>query len=157
MLQRVHHRCHDARGDRGSAVVEFCTVGVLLLLPLLYLVVTLGRIEAASFAVDGAAREAARALVTAPREPAGRSRALAAVELGLADQGFDVAAADVLTIDCSQPDCLQPGGLVQATVELEVTLPGIPASFDAVVPTRVTVRSQQVLAVDAFRSRRPRP
>jgi Flp pilus assembly protein TadG len=143
--------------DRGSAVVEFSTVGVLLLLPLLYLVVVLGRIEAASFAVDGAAREAARALVTAPREAVGRSRAQSAVALGLADQGFDASAGDVLAIECSQPDCLAPGSLVMATVELEVTLPGVPAVVDRVVPTRVTVRSQQVLSVDAFRSRRPRP
>jgi Flp pilus assembly protein TadG len=143
--------------DRGSAVVEFSTLGLLLLLPLLYLVVVLGRIEAASFAVDGAAREAARALVTAPRESTGRARALSAVELGLADQGFDVPAADVLSIECSQPDCLRAGGLVVATVELEVTLPGIPGAVDRLVPTRVTVRSQQVLAVDAFRSRRSRP
>lgn len=143
--------------DRGSAVVEFSTLGLLLLLPLLYLVVVLGRIEAASFAVDGAAREAARALVTAPRESTGRARALSAVELGLADQGFDVPGEDVLSIECSQPDCLRPGGLVVATVELEVTLPGIPGAVDRLVPTRVTVRSQQVLAVDAFRSRRSRP
>lgn len=143
--------------DRGSAVVEFSTLGLLLLLPLLYLVVTLGRIEAASFAVDGAAREAARALVTAPRESVGRARALSAVELGLADQGFDVPGADALTIDCSQPACLQPGGLVVATVELDVALPGIPGAVDRLVPTRVTVRSQQTLTVDAFRSRRSRP
>ena len=149
-------RCRPT-GDRGSAVVEFSTLGLLLLLPLLYLVVALSRIEAASFAVDGAAREAARALVTAPRESVGQARAAAAVELGLADQGFDVPAADVLTVRCSRPGCLQPGGLVVAAVELEVTLPGVPGGLDRLLPTRVTVRSEQVLAVDAFRSRRPRP
>lgn len=145
------------REDRGSAVVEFCTVGLLLMLPLLYLVVVLGRVEAASFAVDGAAREAARALVTAPEEASGRDRALAAVALGLADQGFDVPAEDVLTIECAPQPCLQPGGLVRATVELELTLPGIPGAVDRIVPTRVTIRSAQALAVDAFRSRRVAP
>jgi len=138
-------------------VVEFCTLGLLLLLPVLYLVVALGRIEAASFAVDGAAREAARAFVTAPGEVIGRARALAAVRTGLLDQGFEVAPEDVLTIGCGTPPCLRPGGVVVARVQVEVVLPGVPAGVDQVVATRVTVRSEQVMSVDAFRPRRLRP
>ena len=142
--------------DRGGAVVEFSTLGLVLLLPLIYLVVALGRIEAASFAVDGAAREAARAFVTAPGESVGRGRALAAVRLGLLDQGFDVAPDQALTIDCDRSGCLRPGAVVAARVQLEVVLPGVPAGLDRLLPTRVTVRSEQVLVVDAFRPRRVR-
>jgi hypothetical protein len=135
-------------------VVEFVTLGVLLLLPVIYLVLALGRLEAASFAVDGAAREAARAFVTAPGAAAGRARALAAVRLGLLDQGFDPDPDQVLTIECTQPSgCLQPGGLVSVGVELSVLLPGVPAVLDRLLPSRVTVRSRQVLSVDAFRPR----
>jgi hypothetical protein len=131
--------------------VEFLTVGLLLMLPLVYLVLTLARIEAASFAVDGSAREAARALVTANTEEEGRRRAADAVRLGLLDQGFDVPTDDVLSIECSGQPCLLPGGLVVARVQVQVVLPGVPALLDRVLPTRVTVRAQQVLAVDAFR------
>ena len=49
----------QADGEQGTAVVEFCSLGLLLMLPLIYLVVAMGRIEAASFAADGSAREAA--------------------------------------------------------------------------------------------------
>ena len=36
--------------DRGSAVVEFVTLGVLLLVPLVYLVLAMGRVQAATYA-----------------------------------------------------------------------------------------------------------
>ena len=144
-------------GERGTAVVEFCTLGLLLMLPLIYLVVAMGRIEAASFAADGSAREAARALVTARNEAAGRARAAAAVRLGLLDQGFDVPVDDALVISCSKRPCLSPGGEVITRVAVPVVLPGVPAIVDRVIPVRVTVRSEQVAMVDAFRARGARP
>ena len=144
-------------GDRGTAMVEFCSLGLLLMLPLIYLVVAMGRIEAASFAADGSAREAARALVTARNEAAGRARAAAAVRLGLLDQGFDVPVDDALVISCSKTPCLSPGGEVITRVAVPVVLPGVPAIVDRVVPVRVTVRSEQVAMVDAFRARGARP
>jgi Flp pilus assembly protein TadG len=136
--------------DSGNAVVEFVTLGMLLLVPLVYLVVTLGRIQAASFAVDGAAREAARVLVTAPDEATGRARALAAIRLGLLDQGFAADPARVLAISCPATGCLTPQGQVAVEVTYQVTLPGVPAFVDAVVPVRVTVRARQLVVVDAF-------
>lgn len=145
-------RVEPANGERGTAVVEFCSIGLLLMLPLIYLVVAMGRIEAASFAADGSAREAARALVTARNEAAGRARAAAAVRLGLLDQGFDVPVDDALVISCSKTPCLSPGGEVITRVAVPVVLPGVPAIVDRVVPVRVTVRSEQVAMVDAFRA-----
>ena len=51
-------------GEEGSAVVEFVALAVLLLIPIIYLILTVGRLQAASYAVSTAAREAARAYVT---------------------------------------------------------------------------------------------
>ncbi|NKY41663.1 pilus assembly protein, partial [Cellulomonas septica] len=51
--------------DDGSAVLEFLGVALVLLLPTVYLVLVLGRLQAATFAVEGAAREAARTAVAA--------------------------------------------------------------------------------------------
>lgn len=138
------------RPDRGSAVVEFVTLGVLILLPLVYLVLTLGRLQAGAYAVDGAAREAARAFTAAPDDVTGRARALAAVQLGLHDEGLDVDPATALTVTCSATPCLTPQGRVAAQVAVQVVLPGIPAFVDRFASTHVTVRSEQVSAVDAF-------
>src|SRR3954464_11281688 len=74
--------------DQGSAVIEFVAIGVLLLVPLVYLVLAMGRVQAASFAADGSARAAARAFVTAADDDDARRRAAIAVQLGLRDQGF---------------------------------------------------------------------
>lgn len=137
--------------DDGSAVVEFVTLGVLLLLPVVYLVLALGRVQAATFAADGAAREAARAFVAADNEPEGQSRASAAVRLGLLDQGFDVDPTRALTLHCSASPCLTPQARVVVRVSVDVVLPGIPGFVDSVVPTHLTVRSTQTSVVDAFR------
>jgi hypothetical protein len=137
--------------DTGSAVVEFVTLGVLMLVPLVYLVITLGRVQAAAFAADGAARSAARAMVRADDEASGRARALAAVRLGLRDQGFDDDPATAGRVACSASPCLSPQGRVSVAVTVRVPLPGLPAVVDRVARTQVTVRAEHVAAVDAFR------
>ena len=140
------------RGDEGSAVVEFVSIGVVLLLPMVYLVVTMGRLQAAAYATDGSARAAARALVTADSDARGIARAKAQVRLGMLDQGFAVDPASALSISCSAGPCLTPEGRVEATVTVEVELPGVPAFFEKVLPTRITVTARQAAAVDRFRA-----
>lgn len=74
--------------DAGAATVEFVFAGVLLLVPLLYLVLALFEVQRNAFAVTQAAREAGRAIATAEKSSAGRARAVYAVQLALADQGL---------------------------------------------------------------------
>lgn len=139
-------------GDDGSAVVEFVVLGMVMLLPLMYLVLTLGRIQAAAYATAGGARAAARAMATAPEQADGLVRARQSVELGLRDQGFDTTGEAALTLTCSASPCLSPQGRIEAAVHVDVVLPGVPALFDAVVPTHVSVTSRHVVAVDYFRA-----
>jgi hypothetical protein len=115
-----------------------------------YLVIAMGRVQAASFAADGSARSAARAFVTAPGDTEGRDRARVAVRLGLRDQGFDDTAGS-LDLECSASPCLTPGARVVATVSVNVVLPGVPALLDRAVPLHVTVTATQVGTVDEFR------
>lgn len=150
-------RTHGPAGDDGSAVVEFVTLGVLMLVPLMYLVLTLGRIQAAAYATDGSARAAARALVTAASEQDGLASAAAAVRLGLLDQGFDIDPDAALTVRCSASPCLTPTARVEARVSVDVVLPGVPAFLDRAIPTRVNVTSRHVVIVDRFRSQRVAP
>lgn len=134
----------DPRPDAGNALVEFLGVALVLLVPLVYLVLVLGRMQAAAFAVDGAAREAVRAVLAAPTahaDPAVAARA--AVAIALADQGF--AQDDALTLACD-PACDRPGAQVAARVDLAVDLPLVPAFLrDAVplsVPTSATAHGE---------------
>lgn len=145
------------RGDEGSAVVEFVVLGMVMLLPLMYLVLTLGRIQAAAYATAGGARAAARAMATAPEQAIGLARARQSVELGLRDQGFDTTGAAALTLTCSAAPCLTPQGRIEAAVQVDVVLPGVPSVLDAVVPTHVSVTSRHVVAVDVFRASQVSP
>lgn len=154
LLARLCARLTGQRSDRGSAVVEFLGVALVLLLPVLYLVLTVGRVQAATFAVEGASREAARAFVTAPSSDDGARLASAAVTLALGDQGFAPGAGG-LTIACSSQVCLEPGGEVTAHVRLDVPLPLVPELVRGVVPLAVPVEARHVASVDAYAARRP--
>lgn len=135
--------------DEGSAVVEFLGVALVLLVPVVYLVLVLGQLQAAAFAVDGAAREAARAIVTADDAEAAAERATAAVQLALGDQGFDGERQNALSVDCTAA-CLDPGTSVTAHVAVEVPLPGVPGFLQDAVPLTVPVTASATAVVDTY-------
>ncbi|NYI42846.1 hypothetical protein [Demequina lutea] len=149
----------DRPADEGAAIVEFIALSLLLLVPLLYLVVTLSRIQAGAFAAEGAAHEAARAAVVtgvASREhgssretamAAGASRAEAAVALVADDFRFDSDDAS-LALSCEGP-CLEPGGNVDAEVTVVVALPGIPGFLTGALPLSVDVVGSARAPVDS--------
>ena len=65
----------DSADDRGSAALEFILVGMLLLVPLVYLIVSLGLIQGQSLGAEAGARHIARALSTAESPDAARQSA----------------------------------------------------------------------------------
>ncbi|WP_022890551.1 hypothetical protein [Agromyces italicus] len=116
---------HDRAGERGSASLEFLTVGVLLLVPLVYLVLALASIQGGALAVEGAARQAARVAVQAGDRATAVSAVERAVRVALADYGMDAGDASV-TIDCQDADCGQPGSRIRVSVQASVGLPLVP-------------------------------
>lgn len=151
-LARPRVRRVRASDEEGSALLEFLTLGVLLLVPVVYLVVSLGRFQAASFAVEGASREAARVLASAPDEEQAARQVDAVVAMALRDQGLagDDDPAPVITVRCSAEPCTTPETRVSVTVELEVVLPGVPAFLDAAIAARVPVRATGESVVERF-------
>ncbi|CAM3685179.1 pilus assembly protein [Isoptericola cucumis] len=142
--------------EAGAALVEFLGTAVLLLVPLVYLVLTLAQLQAGTFAVQGAAREAGRAMVTADSSSEGVARAQAAAGIALADQGFDdVAVAEALTLDCSADPCLTPGATVGVRVRVAVGLPFVPTGLRDWVPLEIPVEATQVATVDEYGQVRP--
>ena len=105
-------RCRGAR-DEGRAILEFIFLGILLLLPLTYLVLTAARLQAASFSASLAGREAGRAFVTAPSDPEGYARARAAAALAFSDFSFDSGAQ--VSLSCDGTPCLRPDGFVTSS------------------------------------------
>ena len=114
-------------GERGSAVVEFTFLALLLMVPLVYFIITVGQIQGGAFAVVGAADQAAKVYVAQPDAGSGRAAAEQAVMLALADYGHPVDNAR-MDASCQPSDCLAPGSAVTITVHLTVPLPFVPFS-----------------------------
>jgi Flp pilus assembly protein TadG len=138
------------REERGSALVEFVFLSVVLLIPLVYLVLSLGRLQAGSYAVAAAAREAGRAFVTAESSEGAAARAEAAAAIAFEDQGF--GAEGGIEISCSAAPCLTPEARVSVRARVRVPLPLVPEFARSVVPLEVPVTSTVTVAVDRFRS-----
>ena len=136
--------------DRGSAVIEFVVVGILLTLPVFYLVIALARLQAGAYAVTQAARESTRAYVTASSDGAGAGRATQAARWAFADQGFD---RGTVSMRCSARPCLTRGATVGASADLGVDLPFIPDFLRSAVPSTVHLHARHVEPVDRFGTR----
>jgi len=115
------------RGERGSAVVEFSWLALLLLVPLMYVMLAVFDVQRAAYGATAAARAAGRAFVIVPAgltEDEARAHAFEAARLAMADQGVDLGRGEV-SIRC-EPACLEPGSTVTVELETEVALPLIP-------------------------------
>ncbi|ROS76989.1 pilus assembly protein [Cellulomonas sp. PhB143] len=133
-------------GDRGNALVEFIGATVLLLVPALYLVVAVARVQSGALAVESAARSVARAVVTADSAAAAAARAQTATRLALADQRLP-GTADV-SVECSSDPCHVPGSTVVVTVRYEVGLPFVPRGLLDGRSLAVPVEAVQASPVD---------
>lgn len=116
--------------DDGSAALEFITVGVILLVPLVYLVIVLGAVQEQAFGVEAAARHTARAIAMASDAETAAARS-DAVLAGVIDE-YGMNAGSVQTgVSCVPVGaaCPAAGTTVIVTVATRVRLPFVPAVF----------------------------
>jgi hypothetical protein len=139
------------RDERGSASIEFITVGLLLLVPTVYLVLALASIQSASFAIEGAARQASRVFVQASTVAAGEAAAERAIAVTLADYGLDAGDATV-AISCrpDPTDCLTRRGYVTVTISIVAPLPLFPNTLETDLPLGVLIDSVATEQVSRF-------
>lgn len=133
------------RGERGSAVVEFYFLGIVLLVPLVYVMLTLLDVQRTAYGVTQAAREAGRLLAATGDEDA----ALTAAAIALDDQGVEVSGVD-LTFECTTEPCFMPGGEITVTVAATVALPLMPDVFADVVNAEIPVQGTHAAPVDRY-------
>lgn len=134
-----------SRDERGSALVEVIWLGILLLVPLVYVVLSVFEVQRGAFAVSAAARSAARAYSLAGSDAAGRDAAELSVRTALADQGLRGQPFD-LVISCTpEPGaCLRPGSTIRVVVVTRVGLPFLPDSLGRNRPSLRLDATQQV-------------
>jgi len=138
-------------GDEGSASLEFVTAGLILLLPLVYLVLTMAAIQGAALATEGAARQAVRVFVQAETPAEAEAQARRAVEFALADYGLRGSDARVAVRCTPRPsDCLTRRGRVTVTVGVSVPLPLVPPALTVHVPLAVPLEGSAAGQVSRF-------
>lgn len=120
-----------ARNDDGSAALEFITVGVILLVPLVYLVIALGVIQEQTLGAEAAARHTARVISQAPDAETAAARS-DAVLAGIIDEyGLEPGAVRV-SISCTPAGvaaCPSAGVTMVVTVATTARLPFVPPLF----------------------------
>ena len=113
--------------ERGSAALEFILVGLLMLVPLVYLVVSLGLIQGQSLGAEAGARHIARAVATATDAASASQRADAIMNAVVTEYGLDPGSVRV-SVACSPAGatCPEPGATLVITVASRVALPLVP-------------------------------
>lgn len=118
---------HTDDPERGSAALEFILVGLLLLVPLVYLVVSLGLIQGQALGAEAGARHIARAISTADGVDDARVRADRVLRAVASEYGMDAASVE-LDLSCAPAGarCPEPGATLVVTLATRVTLPLVP-------------------------------
>ena len=107
--------------EEGNAIVEFIGWSAVLVVPVLYLVVTLAQLQATTFAVASAADAASRVLEV-DDSPSAMDNAQLAMQLSLSDQGIDADLSGSLSVTCAH-GCAR-GQAAMVEVSVGVDLPG---------------------------------
>lgn len=138
------------REESGTAALEFITVGLILLVPLVYLVLALAALQAGTFAVEGAARQAARVYVQAPNAEEAAARAGRAIEFGLSDYGVDASTVTTSVRCTGAPTCPARNATVTVTVRVNIPLPLVPDVLDLSTAASVPIESSATQRVSRF-------
>lgn len=122
-----------SRDEAGNAVVEFIWLGLLLLVPLVYILIAVFDVQRGAFGVNAAARAAGRAYTLADTVQQAELRARQAARVALDDQGM--RGPFTLVIDCSPRPCLSPGSVTTVRITAQVVLPLAPDMFGGGQPS----------------------
>jgi hypothetical protein len=139
------------RDDVGGAIVEFCWLAVLLLVPLTYVVLTVFEVQKAAYAASSATREAGRAFVSSASAEAAYADALVAARIAAADHGLDLGPDEVVIACSPDPGCPPTADQrIEVRVGLSVPLPLVPRLLHGAVPAWVAVSGRHVETVDRY-------
>jgi hypothetical protein len=133
-------------------VVELVWLGILLLLPVLWIVMSVFDVQRGAFGISAAARAAARAYALAPDDATGLARARVAAWLALDDQGVHDVTPEV-TVACTPypGDCHQGTSVITVSVRSRVTLPLLPSALGDGRPS-FALSATQTVPIGEFRA-----
>jgi hypothetical protein len=151
----VRHVAARLREDQGSSSLEFITVGMIMLIPLVYLVLTMSAIQGGALATEGAARQAARVFVQAESISEAEGSAERAIEFALNNYGIDPTDASVEILCTPDPaDCLTRHGYVTVNIAVVIDLPLAPPVLSGNFPVQIPLDATATQQVSQFRGSR---
>lgn len=135
----------------GTAALEFIGVGLLMLVPLVYLVLALGAIQGQSLGAEAASRHLARSLSSAADPEAAEARAETVLTTVASEYGLD---RDTLRVQTSchpaSATCPSPGTTLTVTVTTSVVLPLVPPVFGLERVASIPIEATSVQKVSRF-------
>lgn len=134
--------------ERGQAVLEVLTIGIVLLIPLIWLLITLSKVHVAALAMTSAAREAALDASLAEDVVTARSGIDRAISDALTSYGLDPKAVEVR----ASLGGLQRGAPIDVHVSYRVPLLTVP--FIGSPGPSLSVSGSHTTAVPRFGDRR---
>lgn len=134
--------------DDGSAAIEFIVVGIILLVPLVYLVIALGVIQQQTFGAEAAARHIARVITQAPDAASAAERSDAVLTGIIHEYDLDADAVDVSLVCVPVTvECPASGATIVVTVATRARLPLVPELFGIDRSTAIPVQAEAVQKV----------
>ncbi|MCW2700985.1 MAG: hypothetical protein JWQ45_2520 [Blastococcus sp.] len=138
-MSRLRPRLCLLADEGGSALVEFVFIAVVVFVPLVYIVAGFSAVQRGVFASTAAAREAGRAMGTAPDAVTGQARAERAAQLAVEDQAVDGADVELAYAPAgagcdaagSYTPTLTPGEEFSVCATVTVRIPMLPDFIDA--------------------------
>lgn len=119
-----------ALDEEGSAAIEFLVVGLLLIVPIVYLVLALGSVQHQALGAEAGARHVARAIAAATGTADADARADSVVRTIVSEYGVDPDALDVdIACGTASASCPAAGATLVVTVRMRVGLPLVPPVF----------------------------
>lgn len=114
--------------ERGSATVEFIGLSIILLIPAIYLLVTISQLQAAGYAAVAASDQAAKTIAHTTSDTHAEQLAINTVHLTAENYQLDPATTET-TIHCTNTPCHTAGTQITVHVSINVPLPLIPTFF----------------------------
>ena len=141
----------DPGDERGSAALEFILVGLLLLVPLVYLIVSLGLIQGQSLGAEAGARHIARTLSTAENADAARESADLILRSVVDEYGLDADSVR-MSLEChpTAGPCPEAGSTLVVTIQTSVALPLVPPVLGLDRLASIPVEASAVQKVSRF-------
>jgi len=139
----------NLRNQRGSAVIEFIGVGLILLVPLLYISIVVATIQSAGIATQNAARAAARVFVESDNVSQAIQSAKYQAQHALANFGMGDYEYDIEYL-CETDPCFYSESAIEITVKVKVPLPLAPPILGLEKITTAEVIGSAVYQVPRF-------